>query len=93
MVGLLSLKAFNVRIIHCKYNMYISTSDIIIGFVETEYSVDEGETVTLNVVVLQGEPSGDVIVRLNTQPGSALCEYMHVETGQRSLIVCVCVCV
>ena len=54
---------------------YCSTSDIVIGFEETQYSVDEGDgTVTLNVVVLQGVVSGTVTLQVSTEDGSATCE-------------------
>ena len=47
----------------------------MIGFEETQYSVDEGDgTVTLDVVVLQGVVSGTVRVRVSTEDRSATCE-------------------
>ena len=47
----------------------------MIGFEESVYFVNEGDgTVTVAVVVRDGEPSGDVTVEVNTADGTALCE-------------------
>ena len=52
--------------------IYFSISDVVIGFEETEYIFDEDSgTVTVNVVVLEGEISGTVRVRVATRDGSA----------------------
>ena len=44
---------------------------MVLGFEETEYIVDENDTVIVNVVVLEGEISGIVRVRVTTRDGSA----------------------
>ena len=50
----------------------LSTSDVVIGFERTIYMVggDDGQ-VELTVSVLEGVPSGDVVVRLNTRDNTA----------------------
>jgi hypothetical protein len=50
----------------------LSTSDVVIGFEETTYMVggDDGQ-VELTVSVLEGVPSGDVVVRLRTRDNTA----------------------
>ena len=47
-------------------------ADVVIGFMETDYTVAETEgTVELQVAVLSGSLSSDVTVRLDTIPGTA----------------------
>ena len=49
-----------------------NTSGVTIGFVETEYDVNEAAgTVTVEVAVLSGELSEDVPIDFTTQPGTA----------------------
>ena len=57
----------------CTYEYFFP--DIVIGFEESVHFVNEGDgTVTVFVVVRDGEPSGDVIVEVSTANGTALCE-------------------
>lgn len=47
-------------------------SDVVIGFERTVYSTNEtAGQVVVNVIVLEGQVTGTVIVRLDTVPGSA----------------------
>ena len=53
----------------------LSRSDVVIGFEETEYVVGgDGSQVVLTVSVLEGVPSGNVVVRLNTRDNTATCK-------------------
>ena len=57
------------------YESHYFFSDIVIGFEDSVYFVNEGDgTVTVFVVVRDGEPSGEVVVGVNTANGTSLCE-------------------
>ena len=46
-------------------------SSVRIGFTQTEYTVMEGGTVDVTVSVMEGTPSGDVVVTVTSQGGNA----------------------
>ena len=51
---------------------------IVIGFLKTEYTVSEADgTVELQVGVLSGSLSSDVVVQLDTLDSSAIGMYVH----------------
>ena len=66
---------------------------MVIGFGEIEYSVVETTgQVVLNVVVLSGQLSQDVVVRLNTIEDSARCELQPHLSSLSSLLFSLFLC-
>ena len=56
---------------------------MIIGFEDTSYTVDEDNgQVSVNVVVIEGEVSGTVQIRIRTRDGTADCEGVHTSIYQ-----------
>ena len=54
---------------------------MIIGFEDTSYTVNEDDgQVSVNVVVMDGEVSGTVRIRIRTRDGTAECEGVHTST-------------
>ena len=56
----------------------IKFSDVVIGFEKTMYTVEEdGREVSVDVSVLEGSLSGEVLVRIMTHDGSATGTSIH----------------
>ena len=53
------------------YHFYVPSCSVTIGFTQTEYSVMEGGTVDVTVSVMEGTPSGDVVVTVMSHDGTA----------------------
>ena len=59
----------------CTDVVFVSSQDVVIGFERTMYNVRENDgQVDINVVVVEGRVTGDVLVRFRTRDGSALCK-------------------
>ena len=52
-------------------------SDVVIGFEKTMYTVEEDGQVSVDVSVLEGSLSGEVLVRIMTRDGSATGTSIH----------------
>lgn len=50
---------------------HVPSSSVTIGFTMTEYTLVEGATMDVTVSVLEGAPTGDVVVTVMTVDGTA----------------------
>ena len=53
------------------YPPHVPSCSVTIGFTQTEYTVMEGGAVDVTVSVIEATPSGDVVVTVMSQEGTA----------------------